>query len=270
MCIRDSYEGEWVTGEKALKGRGGALFYMDGFEKDIIWASNGKFTGQNDVLTAINNGSGFLFMSGHGSPNIWSDHYPGVPGNRGPASITGLQVTTLKPWRPYISKPVFPIDSLSNAEKLPVAVIGGCHNSQFNVSMVLGFYDILPRYFKFLPKKSMWCYGSPVPECFSWRLVRNPKGGAIACIGNTGLGYGMPGKDLTTGGGDGWISIEFFRQCGELNQTILGEAHAQSIASYIDTFADEMNDFEAGHPKTVQQWALLGDPSLRLGGYSSS
>ena len=32
------YEGEWVTGDKMLRGKGGALYYMpDTFEKDILW-----------------------------------------------------------------------------------------------------------------------------------------------------------------------------------------------------------------------------------------
>jgi hypothetical protein len=175
-------------------------------------------------------------------------------------------VTTLKPWPPFVTSPAFPIDTLSNGEKLPIAVIGGCHNSQFNVSMILGVYGILPYVFKFLPQKTMWCYGEPIPECFSWRLVRSPNGGAIASIGNTGLGYGMPGKTLTTGGGDGWITIEFFKQYGTENHTILGEAYAQTLTSYIHTF--DMTDLESGHPKTVQQWVLLGDPSLKIGGYS--
>jgi len=256
------YEGEWTTGEKVLKGRGGALYYMDDFEKEILWTSNGKFTGPNDVIKEFNKGSGFLFMSGHGSPNSWGDHYPGVPGNRRYGSVTGLTVTNIRPFSLYFKRPLYPIDTLSNKEKLPVAVIGGCHNSQFNVSMILGLYDLLPYYFDFLPEKYMWCHGTPVPECFSWRLVRNPDGGAIASIGNTGLGYGMPGKDLTTGGGDGWITIEFFYQYGHENQTILGAAHSQAITHYIQSF--DMTDLESGHPKTVQQWVLLGDPSLNI------
>ncbi len=261
------YEGEWTTGEKELSGRGGALYYIpSSFERNILWTSNGRLTGQKDVLKAINEGCGFLFMSGHGSPNVWADHYPGVPGNRKYGSVTGLQVSTVKPWRPFYSRPAFPIDTLSNDEKLPIAVIGGCHNSQFNVSLIPALYDILPTYLKFLPKISMWTYGSAVPECFSWRLISNPHGGAIATIGNTGLGYGMPGKDLTIGGGDGWITIEFFKQYGTENQTILGKAHTQTIISYIHNF--DMNDLEAGHPKTVQQWVLLGDPTLKIGGYS--
>ena len=268
------YEGEWVTGEKALLQRGGALYYMDGFEKNLVWTSNGKLTCQKDAINAINSGCGFLFLSGHGSPNVWADHYPGVPGNRGSASVTGLQVTSISVFPPFIQTPAFPIDTLSNKEKLPVTVIGGCHNSQFNVSMLLGLYGGLPYIFNSLPilrrielpNKHMWCYGEPIPECFSWRLVRNPNGGAIASIGNTGLGYGMPGKVLTTGGGDGWISIEFFRQYGECNQTVLGQAHSQAISEYIETF--NMADLESGHAKTVQQWVLFGDPSLKIGGSS--
>ena len=261
------YEGEWVTGEKSLYGRGGAMYYMEDFEKEIIWTSNGKLTGQDDVLTELDKGSGFLFFSGHGSPNVWADHYPGCPGNRAHGSVTGLEVTTLFPFPPFIRRPAFPIDTLSNNEKLPVVVVGGCHNSQFNVSMIFGMLDGLPYLFKNAPNRYMWCHGTPVPECFSWRLVRNPNGGAIASMGNTGLGYGMPGKVLTIGGGDGWISIEFFRQYGEHGHEILGDAYSQAIASYINTF--DMTDLESGHPKTVQQWVLLGDPSLMLGGYSS-
>jgi hypothetical protein len=260
------YEGEYTTGEQALLGRGGALYYMPPeFERDIIWASNGKFTGPQDVIDAWSKGAGFIFLSGHGSPNVWADHAPGIPGNRQYGSIDGLSVTTLKPWPPYFERPIFPMDTIKNGEKLPIAVIGGCHNSQFNVSMVYGLLDIMYYLVPSFPKLHMWCYGTPVPECFSWRLVRNPRGGAIASIGNTGLGYGMPGVDLTTGGGDGWVTIEIFKQYGYEGIDILGQAHQQTLTAYINTF--DMTDMEAGHPKSVQQWALLGDPTLKIGGY---
>jgi hypothetical protein len=262
------YEGEWTTGEQALLGRGGALYYMpEDFVRDIVWTSNGRLTGQEDCIAALNEGAGFVFFSGHGSPNVWADHNPGVPGNRQGGSVTGLQVTTLKPWAPYFSLPIMPMDTLSNGEKLPIAVVGGCHNSQFNVSMVHAFLDSFQFMFPNLPKKYMWCYGTPVPETFSWRLVSNPNGGAIASMGNTGLGYGMPGEDLTTGGGDSWITIEFFRQYGAEGRTVLGQAYQQTLTAYLDTF--DMNDLAAGHPKSVQQWVLLGDPTLQIGGYAS-
>ncbi len=261
------YEGEWTTGEKELLGRGGALYYMPkDFKKEILWTSNGKLTGMDDVISVVNEGSGFLFFSGHGSPNVWGDQMPGIPGDRGPASVTGMQVTTIILKPPFFSSiPIFPIDSLSNNEKLPIAIVGGCHNSQFNVSMIPGFLDIFPILYPSLPKKYMWCYGIPVPESFSWRLIRNPNGGAIASMGNTGLGYGMPGKQLTTGGGDSWITIEFFRQYGEKQLHTLGDAYLQTLNTYVDTF--DMSDLSAGHPKTITQWILFGDPSLKIGGY---
>jgi hypothetical protein len=75
----------------------------------------------------------------------------------------------------------------------------------------------------------------------------------------------MPGKELTTGGGDSWITIEFFRQYSEMSHDILGHAYQQTLTGYLNTF--DMTDLEAGHPKTVQQWVLLGDPTLKIGGY---
>ncbi len=259
------YEGEWATGEKPLMGRGGALYYMPSdFKRIILWGSNGKFTSQSDVLNAFNNGCGFLFMSGHGSPNVWANHLPGIPGNRQHSSILGLQVTSIKPWFPYFSFPLFPADTLKNGEKLPVVVLGGCHNSMFNVSVVPAVLNAFHLLSPLFPDNYMWTYGQPVPECLSWRLVRNPNGGSIASLGNTGLGYGMPGKECTTGGGDSWITIEFFRQYGA-GYKILGEAYGQTLTSYINSF--DMNDMEAGHAKTVEQWVLLGDPSLMIGGY---
>jgi hypothetical protein len=260
------YEGEWTTGEKALLGRGGALYYMpETFERELLWTSNGNLRGMDDVISSVSQGAGFLFFSGHGSPNVWADQCPGIPGDRGPASVTGLMVTTLRPWPPFMTFPVFPMDTLSNAEKLPIAVVGGCHNSQFNVSMVYGLLDIMHYFFPAFPELLMWCHGFPVPETFSWRLIRNPNGGAIASMGNTGLGYGMPGVELTTGGGDSWITIEFFRQYGEEGLDVLGQAYQQTLSSYLNTF--DMTDLAAGHPKTVQQWVLLGDPTLKIGGY---
>jgi hypothetical protein len=260
------YEGEDATGDQALLGRGGALYYMPAeFQRNILWASNGMFTGEQDVIDAWTEGAGFMFISGHGSPNVWADHYSGVPGNRKYGSITGLEVCTIRPYPPFFTLPLYPMDTIRNEEKLPIAVIGGCHNSMFNVSMVYGFLDgmiyLLPNF----PKLSMWCYGTLVPETFSWRLVRNPHGGAIATMGNTGLGYGMPGIDLTTGGGDSWITIEFFKQYGTEGLDILGQAYQQTLTNYVNTF--DMNDLASGHPKSVQQWVLLGDPSLKIGGY---
>ncbi len=242
------YEGEWVVGERMLKGGGGALYYLpENFKRILIWTSNGKFTGQEDVISEFNKGSGFTFFSGHGAPTVWADHLAGIPGNRQHASVTGLATLSL-------SYPFFPMDTLKNNYKNPVVVVGGCHNSQFNVSILAGLLKI----------PSMWIYGAPAAETWSWWLVRLSKRGGIASIGNTGLGYGILGEDCTIGGLDGGICIEFFKQYGA-GHTYLGEAYAETQRNYVNNFDMTLQE----HGKSLQQWVLLGDPSLKIGGYSS-
>jgi hypothetical protein len=258
------YEGEWITGERELLGGGGALYYMpEDFEREILWASNGKFTGEDDVIQSLSQGSGFALLSGHGSPNVWADHYPGVPGNRQFGSITGLRVTTIKAYPKFLEFPLFPMTKIKNKDKLPVVLIGGCHNSQFNVSMI-------PALINAIFDQKMWTYGQPVPECFSWYLIKMANIGAIATVGNTGLGYGSLGNLCTTEGLDGGICIEFFKQFGQKydagDPTILGDVYSDTLTAYVNTFDMSFLD----HAKSLQQWELLGDPSLMLGGYPSS
>ncbi|OYT61216.1 peptidase C25 [Thermoplasmatales archaeon ex4484_30] len=271
------YEGEWVTGEKLLHGRGGALYYMpDDFEKEILWTSNGKYTGMDDVIEAFSKGYGLAFFSGHGSPGFWGDHLPGIPGNRQNAQLTGLVVSQVRPYFPFIGFPFFPMKKLANTDKLPVVVVGGCHNSMFNVSAIPTVLDI---FFLLLFGKNIWMhtYGQLVPECWAWYIIKLERTGAIATMGNTGYGWGWEGEWCTIGGGDGWITSEFFRQYGEKGYDILGTAYAQTITTYIHHFKEFTLPECWWYPdlgwdwvdeKTVQQWVLLGDPSLKMGGYS--
>jgi hypothetical protein len=264
------YEGEWGTGEKLLYGRGGGLYYMpDDFEKEIVWTSNGKWVDQSDVIEAFSKGYGFVYFSGHGSPGWWGNHYPGIPGNRGHAQVAGLVVSQVSPFFPYFTPPVFPMNQLSNTDKLPVVCVGGCHNSQFNVSFIPTLLHGI------LLDNHMNTYGRPIPECWSWYMVKLPKTGAIATIGNTGYGWGSEGDVCNIGPGDVWINTEFFRQYGEEDQQILGMAYSQAITGYITNHKSLIlhywrDDYgwDGIDEKTVQQWLLLGDPSLKMGGYS--
>ncbi len=255
------YEGEWVVGEKVVNGGGGATYYMpEEFEIEHIWASNGLLNGQPTVLKALRKGYGFAFFSGHGSPNVWVDHFPGIPGNRAHGSVGGLWVTTITIYPPFLRFPIFPMTKIKNTDKLPVVLVGGCHNSQFNVSFIPGLLDLYN-------KKNTWCHGSGVPECWSWYLIQMKRSGAIATIGNTGLGYGSPGNFCTIDGLDGGICIEFFKQYAQRynndGYSILGDAYSGTLREYALTFDMDFLD----HAKSLTQWTLLGDPSLRLGGY---
>ena len=251
------FEGEWGVGERTLNGKGGGFYYLpDDFETDMWLASNGRYSDGDDMLEALNPGCGFAFISGHGSPNTWCDHFPGIPGNRAKGSTKGLGVLGIPPDR------IFPLNHLKNINKLPIFIIGGCHNSQFNVSMIPGFLDKHNE-------MNTWCHGFPVPECYSWYLVKMRGKGAIASIGNTGLGYGVPGEAILTEGLDVGICALFFNEYSQLynenraSKVYLGDVYANALTNYtLEYNVVGMLD----HAKTLGQWVLLGDPSLRIGG----
>jgi len=274
------YEGEWVTGEKIIHGRGGALFYMPSeFKKEINWCSNGNFTGPNSVIKSYGEGAGFVFMSGHGSPGYWGDQYPGIPGNRQHGSVDGLLVSNLRAYPPFLTGlPIWPMKKLINNGKYPITIVGGCHNSLFNVSLIpsaMHLYWVISG-----RDTGLWTYGQLTPQCWGWYMVQLPKTGAIATIGNTGLGWGWEGEFCTIGAGDGWISSEFFKQYGQHygqeGYQKLGQVYMQTQTSYVNTFKDFTLPecwwspdlgWDSIDAQAVQEWMLLGDPSLQIGGY---
>jgi hypothetical protein len=190
-------------------------------------------------------------MAGHGSPVIWCTHLP-----ENETWVDGLY-----------NRQMF---LLSNYEKLPIVVIGGCHNSNYDVGLphfFLGILKLGARYFEWIYDEDCYDKVTWVPNTFSWNLMIQ-WGGAIATIGNTGLGWVAPGEGCT-GSLDGWINSHFFLTYSELQDDencTLGMVHGDNLKSYIQTFSPNTN---AKHRKTVEEWALLGDPSLKIGGYPS-
>ena len=229
------YEGE-VSNQKVIE-------YLPDFEPVKIWTSLGTLNGPDDIINAISEGCGFLDFEGHGNPMSWATHPP-----HDEETWIGIDVTQFH--------------QFSNDGMYPVCMIGGCHNAQFNVSIFnLAKIDkIYETYYK-----SEWS-----PECFGWWIVRKPNGGAIASVGNTGLGYGYIGDynndsipDSIQGLG-GWIDTEFFRIYGQEGKDIVGELHTTALANYVATFPVMKDNIDC---KTVEEWVLLGDPSLKIGGY---
>jgi hypothetical protein len=238
----DSYNDShgYIEGELAATE---ANHHMPNFEKVKIWASLVDLNAEN-IGGAINDGGSFAYFVGHGNPMSWTTHEPETF-----AWEEGFQI--------------FDMHMLENGYKLPVVVIGGCHNSQFNVSLLNSFY-----------REKVW-KGENAPECWSWWFTRKSGGGAIATIGNTGLGY--HGDEDSNMDGiadyvqilDGWLEINFFRFYTE-GIDMLGMLHGETLTGYINTFPgnEEMPLSDIYDTKMVQQWCLLGDPSLKLGGYS--
>ena len=249
----DYIEGQ-VENEQAIK-------FMDGFNATRIWVEGGdvQFTPENAV-NILSKGEGFVYFSGHGNPASWATH----PHND---------------FNTWIDFSLSDIKSLQNDGKLPVLVVGGCHNCQFNVSI-----------FKFLQEGILAYYlGDMAPACWGWQFVRNPHGGSIATIGNTGLGYGTIGDgpvdeipDSVPDGIpdciqylDGWLETHFFKVYNHGGKHILGETFETAITDYINKFPINWNMKWQDNPhtadlvnlKTVEEWVLFGDPSLPIGGY---
>jgi len=222
-----------------------AFEYLSGFTPVKVWASH-KGTGEPvpsvfHILRAINNGCGFLYFAGHGAPALYRTYW-------------------YHDWNHENATPSFDIYDmlrLRNGKKLPICVIGACHNSEFNVS-----------FFNYLESPLEWY---PTPECWSWVLTRKIGGGAIATIGYTGLewvatfGWDNDSIPDCTQYFSGYIDSRFFHAYGVDGVDTLGEACGQAITEYLDQFPGMEKKWDC---KTAQQWLLLGDPSLLIGGYT--
>jgi len=242
-------EGDWTCGDKYSYSRCGVEGYVDeSFEVQHLWTSNGEFSKARNVLRAWNQGSGFVFHSGHGSPYSWSQHNPGIPGGRANSSIKGL--STINPFGP----PFFSMNRLINLNKLPVVITSlGCHLAQFNVTLEKTMED----------GESYWTYGVPAIKCWAWYLTSLPKRGAIATIANTGIGYAWLGG-RTTVHGSGYFGPEFLRLYFQEDMQNVGQTYGQTMTNYIVDHGIEYWQ----HVKMMCEWHLIGDPSLLIGGYS--
>ena len=241
LVAGDSYNdtnhyNEWeLISEETIK-------LMPDFNPVRLYAKEGQDINRKTVNKVLNNGGSFAFFCGHGSPLSWSTHFPpdGINWTKG-----------------------YNIDDmilLGNGGKLPIVVVGGCHNGQFDVTPLNLLKDFKDSYYH-----STW-----VPRCWSWWLTCKIGGGAIATISNTGLGtHGDGDMDNNSIADyleilDGWLELNFFRLYGIEKQDILGLNHGDTLADYLNVF---LGDDAKMDVNMVQQWVLFGDSSLKIGGY---
>jgi hypothetical protein len=100
-----------------------AFSYLDGFSEEKIWVSNGKLQFALNIDSAVENGSGFLYMTGHGTHENWVTH----PHN------------DFDTWWPITGYYYFRVELLKNKELLPLVVIGGCSNCKFTGKNCFGW-----------------------------------------------------------------------------------------------------------------------------------
>jgi hypothetical protein len=208
---------------------------------------------QNYVVSQIGGGGAFLHFSGHGSPGAWLDKT--FPEGEYTIGLDNYHMPLLK-----------------NDGMYPVTIIGGCHNSLFNTTLVDCVTEVVQWLVKevIMGERFQTWYRLIIAECFGWRIVRQPGGGAIASLGCTGLGYGASGDRDQDGIPDcieynlGWAEVKFADVYAS-GVTVLGNTHVAVLNEYINTFEVDTDRIDR---KTVEEWVLLGDPTLAVGGYA--
>ena len=242
-------EGE-IVGDKILAE------FMSEFTPVRVYASykdsNPSYTPTSEnIVREVSKGAGHLFFDGHANPGSWNTHWPGE-----------------EEWTGGIQNMAFM--QFSNKDQYPILNVEGCHNSQFNISIISTLLD------KDNSGKT-WCYGFPTPECWSWWFARKINGGSLATIGNTGLGYGAVGEhgDLDGDGNNepdcmealgGYFFVNIYKTIDEGADT-LGEVWGGGINKYMTIYPATEDQIDA---KEMEQLCLLGDPSLKVGGYPPS
>ncbi len=201
------------------------------FSPAIIWTSKGNFN-RRTISDTITQGAGFLDYSGHGF-EFGMGTYPPIG-------------TKMKYYYSAFIK------DTQNGYSLPIIFFDACLTAKIDYVL----QDLLDyrAYFVFnLVAKVLGVNTSKRLPCYAWAFVNHENGGAIATIGATRTAYGGV-ED-----GAGKMSIEFFSAYN--SSEYLGEMMTQMQNGYITDVPDD--DF------TVEEFILLGDPTLKIGGYPS-
>ena len=228
------YEGECVCDI--------ATDYMTGFTIQKLYASTGNLSGPEDIIEAVNQGCGFLLTRGRGGTD---------------------RIRMVMPeGSEFIAFQIKDISKFTNNGQYPICVLGECIHGKFDVCV----RNIL----KVIQKEPGYTKSDCIYECIAWRLIREKNAGAIATLTNTNICFGAFGDSNHNGINDdaelygGFLAIELFRLYGQEGIQYLGLIHQQALSNYVAQFPVKTDKY---HCKSVQEFMLFGDPSLKIGGY---
>ncbi len=201
------------------------------FTPVTIWTSKGNFN-RRTISNAITDGAAFLDYSGHGFEFGMGTYTP-----------IGTQMKYY--YTAYIK-------DTKNDYKLPIIFFDACLTAKIDYVL----QDMLDyrAYFAFnMLAKILKVNTSERRPCFAWAFINHEGGGAIATIGATRTAFGGVEE------GAGKMSIEFFSAYN--TSQYLGEMITKMQLEYITDCP--------GDNFTLEEFVLLGDPTLKLGGYPS-
>jgi len=259
VCGGDTFDKSWEGGTDYNEGEEvnrAVEEILPDFTSTRLWVSLDTLSTES-ITTEVSKGAGVLVMVGHGNPRNWATHnngdYRNWTGDFGNKNM----------WK------------LSNKGMYPILMCGGCHNSKIDVTPLDILRGLLTEGFHYFSYNDpmdlggFW-YSNWVPECWGWAFVRVPNGGTIASMGSTGYGGVAIGDSNHNGipdcveDMDGWFETQFFRLYNDEHIDNLGRTYGQTINNYVQTFPVYSDRYEC---KIVETHILLGDPSLKIGGY---
>jgi hypothetical protein len=222
-----------------------AVDFMDDFDAVKLFTSDNTLVDHNDFIDAWNPGCGFVLYSGRAGPKSLLTF-----------DSNGLPITPLNSDQ---------INQLENTGKYPVFVINGCLSGKFDVT-ILNFIKRFLNRPNIEPSDVAW-------DCIGWQIVKKEGAGAIASFAPTSqcwIGVGDTDNNSIPDIAEiasGFLSLEFIRVFAEGNVSVLGDIYTTTIENYVETFPVDTSKIDC---KTVQEYGLIGDPSLKVGGYSQN
>lgn len=241
----DADEGEVITTTSAS--------YLSGYDVVKVYASETKVSSKN-IRQALGAGASFMHFSGHGFVIYW------VTYEHGEAYINA---------EPGLG--IWDMTLFSNTQ-YPIVVFGGCHTSMFNVALIYRAYFWAPDYdLPFILRVY------PGIECLGWFFNQKNGGGSVASLGFTNFATLATGNHSDKDKDEiaepdcveefsGYIETQFFYAYSKANITMLGQCWGYAEDTYLKLF-DYSKTKDNCDLRTVQSFVLLGDPSLKIGGY---
>ena len=223
--------------------------YMEPWFRNLILCGGDTFPGDDDNIDEgeYTNQQVMAVMKNFNPTELWASNekinspaninyafYEGagfadLSGHGSPSSWVTHPHNKSSIWLPYGGFKISNVNSLTNKEKLPIVVLGACSNSKFST------------------------------DCIAWAFVAAQNGGAIGTFGNTALGWGYSGRWATMGL-SGYVELQSFRSYAGGAETF-GEMWSDTLNNYVNKFGGSM---DATDYKTVEEWELMGDPSLQI------
>jgi len=216
----------------------------NGFENVKLFTSLNTFN-EESINNAINKGAGFVSYSGHGNTEYIAT-YPQNESN-------------------FISYRIGDINDLRNGKKMSIFFLDACNTGKLdNNRFDGGLLSIFPLcIIKLLLERLVNLETFP---CFSWSLVNKQSGGGIAAISSsspTWFGYEYNDDELQILYGSNIFHQLFFEAYKP--GIILSDMFQKAQNSYISIM--KSTEHFLWDRNTIDGFNLIGDPSLKIGGY---